>query len=234
MWVCHFSPPLPSAGHSVPDYRSLGFLIMSASTPANGAVAPVVAPFLVAGAPSSSGDRSSGAPSAPREDDVVMSHPTPPPPPAFQKTRSRSTTDFVELVFPTEGPPKPVLSFRPAVSTPTTEAPSVAHLGVARDSTASLETGAARASSGPTISRRAFVPPSSSAVREGELVSATRWLGVPSPDSLLLSVDELQYPWLRRGRTGITVAEVISSAWLRPDLARVYKVYEAGRSEEAS
>ena len=34
--------------------------------------------------------------------------------------------------------------------------------------------------------------------------------------------------------TGITIAEVISSAWLRPDLARVYKLYEAGGSEEAS
>ena len=207
-------------------------LSMSASTLADGAAAPVVASPLVAGASSSSGYRSSGAASAPREYDVVLSHPTPPPQPALQKTCSRSTTVSVELVSPTEGLPKPVLSFRPAVLTPTTDAPSATHLGVAGDSAATLATGAAGASSGPTISRRPVVPPSSLAVQEGELVSATRWLGVPS-DAPLLSVDELQYPWLRRGRIGITVAEVISSAWLRPDLPRLYKVYEASGSEEA-
>ena len=159
---------------------------MSTSAPADGAAGPVVASPLVVGASSSSGDRSSGAPSAPREDDVVLPHPTPPPPPAFQKTRSRFTTVSVELMSPTEGPPGPLL-------------PSGC---IDPDDRCPLRRASGRRArlcrfpsdwSGTCIqwADHPVVPPSSPAVPEGELVSATRWLGVPSLDAPLLSVDEL-------------------------------------------
>ena len=75
-----------------------------------------------------------------------------------------------------------------------------------------------------------------SAVEAGleERFCVTRWLGSPSLGAPLLRVRDLRYPWRRRARSGVTVEGIASRTRLRPDLARVLKVYHAGGMEETS
>ena len=67
-----------------------------------------------------------------------------------------------------------------------------------------------------------------------EYFSTAQWLGPLSPRAPLLCIRELRYSWRRRARSGVTVEEVDSRPWLRPDLARVLTVYNVAGPEEAS
>ena len=68
---------------------------------------------------------------------------------------------------------------------------------------------------------------------EGESPSATRWLGVVGRGSAPLR-RRAAVPLATTSRSGVTVEEVAFCAWLRLDLARVFKIYEAGGVLEAS
>ena len=174
--------------------------------------------------PSSSGDPLSGAPTGPRRADIVLTRVASRPRPAFQKCRSRSTTVSVELVAPPEGPPQPVLEFCPAATSP----PAGEVQSGDRPEATNTSSPSALPSHQPLASHPLPV------VGERELPSTTRWLGEPSLDAPQLPLSELCFPWRRRGHSKVMVEELTSCEWLRPDLARIFKIYEAGGAEEAS
>ena len=174
----------------------------------------------------------------------TVSAPTTP----FQK--SRSSTISVELQAPSPAPVRPVLAFRPASAG-----------AAARRSNLAAVAGGSAAIPPPPCARDAsdaFAPyhpalgslgadgscrwppdqgrAARSTVEAGgeERFFVTQWLGSPSLGAPLLRVRDLRYPWRRRARSGVTVEEIASRTRLRPDLARVLKVYHAGGMEEAS
>ena len=58
-------------------------------------------------------------------------------------------------------------------------------------------------------------------------------LGVPLQRSTPLPVRELQYPWTRFARVGITVGELLATPSLRPDLAWIRKISEVGLADQS-
>ena len=63
--------------------------------------------------------------------------------------------------------------------------------------------------------------------------NTTQWFGTAMARSKPLPVASSRFPWRRYARAGITLAELLSRDFLRPDLMCVCRVYEADRVDDA-
>ena len=64
--------------------------------------------------------------------------------------------------------------------------------------------------------------------------SKTELFGTAADPSAPLSPNGLHFSWARHAHTGVTVSKILLRTELRPDLARVRKISEAGLVEQAS
>ena len=68
----------------------------------------------------------------------------------------------------------------------------------------------------------------------GSPIAPTQLFGSAMERSAPLPLHRLQYDWQQYARAGVTVAELLSRACLRPDLVRIRRIHEAGLVDEAS